>query len=574
MEETKLVDSYLKKMDWRLNENSNMNFSVQGLNNYIASSVSADHWLNSLYSKEARDAHIDGDFHIHDLGMLAPYCQGLDFKDLLMVGFRGQDSNVQGGPPKHFRSVLGQLVNFLCTLQTESAGAQAISRFDTYLAPFIRYDGIGYDDVKQGLQEFVYSLNIPTRIGSQPPFTNLTMDAVATGELSKENVIIGGKIMEEKYKDFQPEMDMINEALFEIFLEGDDTGRPFSFPIPTYNITKEFDWDNKALDNMWNATAKYGTPYFANFVNSDMDVENIRSMCCRINLNLTEIKKRGGGLFGANPLTGSINVVTLNMSRIGYLAKDKKDYFDRVEKLLELARDVHETKRELLEKYTDAGLYPYTKYYLRNVKKRFGKNWTNHFSTTGVNGMNESLLNFIGKDILSKEGKEFAEEVLDFINDKLLKYQKETGNMYNLEATPAEGTTYRFAKRDKMLYPDIIVANNKEVDEYGAAPYYTNSSWLHVGRTADVFEMLDNQDSLQTRYSSGTVAHIFLGQRLQNGDAAKTLIRKVTSIYKLPYISISPTFSICPVHGYLEGEYEYCPKCDAENGYVEDATNK
>jgi len=569
MNEEKLMEDYLGRSDWRLNENSNMSFSVQGLNNYISSSISAKYWLDKLYPEDIRDAHVNGDFHIHDLGMLATYCCGWNLKDLIMKGFRGVEEKTQSGPPKHFRSTLGQMVNFLYTLQGEANGAQAFSNFDTMLAPYIRYDHLNYKEVKQALQEFVFNLNVPTRVGFQTPFTNVTLDVKPTASLAQESVVIGDKVMPEKYGDFQDEIDMFNQAFAEVMIEGDASHRMFSFPIPTYNIDKDFDWDRPSLKKVWEMTAKYGIPYFSNFVNSDMSPDDARSMCCRLRLDNRELKKRGGGLFGANPLTGSLGVVTLNLARIGYLAKDKEDYKKRIVRLMDLAKDSLEIKRKIVEKFTEDGLYPYSKFYLADIKARFGNYWQNHFLTIGINGMNESLLNFMDKDITTREGKDFAEEILVFMRERLMDYQNETNNLYNLEATPAEGTTYRFAKKDKEVYPNIIVANNKAVEEDGADPYYTNSSQLPVGYTNDIFEALDLQDDLQTKYTGGTVVHGFLGERIYDADVAKNLVKKIVYNYKLPYFTLTPTFSICPKHGYISGEHKYCPKCDKEMGYEE-----
>lgn len=566
----KLMEDYLGRADWRLKENSNMNFSVQGLNNYIASAVSARYWLDKLYPENIRDAHVKADFHIHDLGLLAPYCCGWDLKDLLLRGFRGVSDKVQSNPPKHFRSALGQIINFFYTLQAESAGAQAFANFDTYLAPFIRYDGLGYDEVKQCLQEFLFNINVPTRVGFQSPFTNVTLDVTPSPLVGEENVIVGGEVKPEKYKDFQAEMDIFNRAFAEVMLAGDSTGRIFGFPIPTYCIDKEFDWDRECLKPAWEMTAKYGIPYFSNFVNSDMGRDDARSMCCRLRLDNRELRKRGGGLFGANPLTGSIGVVTINLPRLGYLSRDKAEFKARLLALMTLAKDSLEIKRKIIEKFTDDQLYPYSQYYLADIRERFGSYWKNHFSTIGINGMNEAVLNLMGKDMSTAEGRAFALEILDFMREQLMDFQNETNNLYNLEATPAEGCTYRFAKKDQELYPGIICANQEAVAEAGAPPYYTNSTHLPVGYSDDIFSVLDLQDDLQTRYTGGTVLHGFLGERLSDGEAAKKLVRKIVENYRLPYFTITPTFSICPKHGYLSGEHQYCPKCDDELGYREE----
>jgi len=559
----KLVSSYLNLEDWRVKENSNMAFSLQGLNNYIASLVTAAFWLNKIYPKEIKEAHQNGDFHIHDLQLLAAYCCGWDLKDLLIKGFKGAPGKVESRPAKHLRSALGQVVNFFYTLQGEVAGAQAFSNFDTFLSPFIRYDNLTYKEVKQNLQEFVFNTNVPTRVGFQSPFTNITLDLQPPDIIKNENVIIGGKPQKEKYKDFQKEMDMFNRAFAEVMIEGDAKQRPFTFPIPTYNITKDFDWSNKNLKGLWEMTAKYGIPYFSNFINSDMKPEDARSMCCRLRLDNRELRKRGGGLFGANPKTGSIGVVTINMARLGFLAKNEKDYFKKLDKLMNLAKESLELKRKFLERLTDQGLFPYCRFYLSDIKQRFGQYWKNHFSTIGLNGMNESCLNFLHKDIASKEGKELTNKVLDFMREKLMDFQIETNNLYNLEATPAEGTTYRFAMGDKEQFPKIIVANEKEYKK-GAAPYYTNSTHLPVGYTDDIFEALKLQDEFQVKYSGGTVLHGFLGERLENGEVVKKLVKKIAQNFHLPYFTLTPTFSICPSCGYLNGEVDKCPNCKSK----------
>ncbi len=565
----KLMEDYLGRADWRLKENSNMSFSVQGLNNYIASAISARYWLNKMYPENIRKAHIEGDMHIHDLGLLAPYCCGWDLKDLLVKGFRGVSEKVQSNPPKHFRSALGQIINFFYTLQGEAAGAQAFANFDTYLAPFIRYDKLTYEEVKQGLQEFMFNINVPTRVGFQTPFTNVTLDVTPSPMIGEENVIIGGKLMPEKYKDFQKEMDMFNQAFAEVMLAGDSTGRVFGFPIPTYNIDKEFDWDKESMKSAWEMTAKYGIPYFSNFVNSDMNRDDARSMCCRLRLDNRELRKRGGGLFGANPLTGSIGVVTINLARLGYLSKSKDEFKERLLSLMETAKESLEIKRKVVEKFTEDRLYPYSMFYLENIKARFGEYWKNHFSTIGINGMNEAIMNLMGKDLTSPEGQAFAGEILDYMREKLMDFQNETNTLYNLEATPGEGCTYRFAKKDQQLYPGIICANTEAVKNLGADPYYTNSSHLHVNHTDDIFSALDLQDKLQTKYTGGTVLHGYLGERMPTGESAKKLVKRIVENYRLPYFTITPTFSICPKHGYLSGEHKFCPKCDEEIGYKE-----
>lgn len=564
-----LMEGYLNQLDWRVRENSNMAYSLQGLNNHVASSISAHYWLNKIYPPEIRDAHTKADLHIHDLQTLAVYCCGWDIKDILMTGFGGVEGKIESKPPKHFRTALGQIVNFFYTLQGEAAGAQALANFDTYLAPFIYYDQLSYPEVRQALQEFVFNMNVPTRVGFQTPFTNITFDLIPSKIIGEEAVIIGGQLMERKYKEFQKEMDILNRAFAEVMIAGDAKGRVFTFPIPTYNITKDFDWDNPNYDLIWEMTAKYGIPYFSNFINSDMSPEDARSMCCRLRLDNRELRKRGGGLFAANPLTGSIGVVTINLPRIGYLAREESEFFAKLIRILDLARSSLEIKRTVLERFTEDGLYPYCKFYLRDIKKRFGAYWKNHFNTIGINGMNECLINFLGEDISTKKGKEFALKIMDFIKEKIANYQAEDNNLYNLEATPAEGVTYRFAKKDKELFADIIVANEKAYQAQGAAPYYTNSTHLPVNYTGDIFEALDHQDPFQTRYTGGTVLHGFIGERLPDKEICKNLIRKIAQNYHLPYYTITPTFSVCPKHGYLAGEYEFCPKCDEEIGYQE-----
>jgi len=566
-----LIEGYLNKMDWRVRENSNMSFSLQGLNNHVASAVSSHYWLTRIYPTEVRDVHLNGDLHIHDLQLLSAYCCGWDLKDLITKGFGGVSGKIESKPPKHFRVALGQLVNFFYTLQGESAGAQAVSSFDTLLAPFIRYDKLTYSEVKQGLQEFVFNMNVPTRVGFQTPFTNITMDLQPHHYMAKESVIIGGVPQFETYGDFQPEMDMINRAFAEVMSEGDSKGRVFTFPIPTYNITADFNWDNPVLEPLWEMTAKYGVPYFSNFINSDMKPEDARSMCCRLRLDNRELRKKGGGLFGANPLTGSIGVVTINLPRVAFLSKTKEELFSRLARLMDLAKTSLEIKRQAIEKFTEQGLYPYSQFYLSGIKEHYGQYWKNHFNTIGINGMNEAALNFLGKDkhIATPEGLEFAKEVLDFMRDRLMTYQNETNNLYNLEATPAEGTAYRFAKKDKQMCPGIICANEEAYLKGTAVPYYTNSTHLPVGHTDDIFEALELQDGLQTRYTGGTVLHGFIGEKLQSGEATKQLVKKIAERFHLPYYTITPTFSVCPKHGYLSGEHYYCPKCDEEIGYVE-----
>ncbi|MBU2562227.1 MAG: ribonucleoside triphosphate reductase [Nanoarchaeota archaeon] len=565
------VDDYISLNDWMVKENSNMGFSLQGLNNYIATKIISNYWVRRIYPEAIRHAHENTDIHVHDLGTLGAYCVGWDLKDLLLTGFKGVPGKVASKPPKHLRTALGQMVNFFYTLQGETAGAQAFSNFDTLLAPFVRYDNLGYKEVKQALQEFLFNMAVPTRVGFQTPFTNITMDLEIPTYMMDEPVIIGGKPQKETYKEFKKEIEMINQAFAECMLEGDADGRVFTFPIPTYNITKDFDWDNPEYDKIWEMTAKYGIPYFSNFINSDMKPEDARSMCCRLRLDQTELRKRGGGLFGANPLTGSIGVVTINLPRLGFTSMTEGDFFNRLSNLMELAKESLETKRKAIERFTEIGLYPYSMFYLRSVKKRFGEYWKNHFSTIGLLGMNEAIINFMpGETITTPLGREFAIKILKFMRKKLEEYQEETGNIYNLEATPAEGTSYRFARSDKKRFGRIIVANERLVREGKSNPYYTNSTQLPVNYTSDLFEALELQDELQTQYTGGTVLHGFIGEKLSK-EGVKKLVKKIAENFKLPYFTITPTFSVCPVHGYLAGEHEYCPKCDIEKGYTEKA---
>ena len=527
-----LVDGYLKQLDWKVNENSNMAYSIQGLNNYIASEISKQYWLNKVYPADVRNAHLNGDIHIHDLNIISVYCVGWDLKDLLTEGFTGVKGKIESAPAKHFRTALGQIVNFMYTMQGEAAGAQAFSNFDTLLAPFISYDNLDYTQVKQAVQEFVFNMNVPTRVGFQTPFTNITMDLTVPSYYAEQPVIIGGELQERTYKEFQNEMDMFNKAFFEVMMEGDNSGRVFTFPIPTYNITKDFDWDNENINGLWEMAAKYGIPYFSNFINSDMSPEDARSMCCRLRIDNRELEYRGGGLFGSNPLTGSVGVVTVNLPKIAGSSKTKGEFLEILSRKMEIAKESLEIKRKLLENLTDKELYPYTKFYLRDIKSRFGVYWKNHFSTIGLIGMNEACLNLLGDDIGSFRGKQFALDVMDFMRAKIVEYQKETGNNYNLEATPGEGTSYRLAKLDREKYP-----------------YYTNSTQLPVNYTDDIFEVLDHQDDLQTKYTGGTVVHIYAGERIQSLDSMKNLVKKICNNYHLPYFTFSPTFSICPNHG-------------------------
>jgi ribonucleoside-triphosphate reductase (formate) len=556
----KLIDNYLSKNDWQVNENSNMSYSLQGLNNYISSELSKTYWLNKLYPNNIKEAHLNGDYHIHDLGLLSVYCVGWDLYDLLTNGFRGAIGKIESAPAKHFRSALGQIVNFFYTLQGEAAGAQAFSNFDTLLAPFIRYDNLTYTEIKQALQEFLFNINVPTRVGFQTPFTNITLDLNIPSYYSDKAVIIGGEMQSDTYAGFQHEMDLFNKAFLEVMSNGDAKGRVFTFPIPTYNISEDFDWENENMSFLWEVTAKYGIPYFANFINSDMKPEDARSMCCRLRIDNRELNRKGGGLFGASPLTGSIGVVTINLPRLGFTSNSEEEFFKRLGELMESAKESLEIKRKVLEIYTDNNLYPYMKYYLRNIKDRFGCYWKNHFSTIGIVGMNEACLNMFGDNIGSERGRQFAENVLLFMRNKLTEFQEDTDNIYNLEATPAEGTSLRLALIDKEKYPNIICANEPGYSN-GSAPFYTNSSQLPVDYTFDLFELLELQDSLQTKYTGGTVQHLFLGERVEDTTVLKNLVRKIAENYSLPYFSITPTFSVCPECGYLDGEQTVCPTC-------------
>jgi ribonucleoside-triphosphate reductase len=551
-ESAEAIDSYLTQEDWRVNENANMGYSLQGLNNHIAANITSNYWLSKIYPEPVANAHRNGDFHIHDLGMLSVYCCGWDLRDLLLKGFTGAYGKVQSAPAGHFRTALGQAVNFFYTLQGEAAGAQAFANFDTLLAPFIRYDQLTYTDVKQSMQEFIFNMNVPTRVGFQTPFTNITLDIQPPKNMANEAVIIGGELMDATYGEFQEEMDLFNRAFCEVMMAGDASGRIFSFPIPTYNITVGFDWDNPRYEPIWEMTAKYGIPYFSNFINSDMDPEDARSMCCRLRLDNRELRRRGGGLFGSNPLTGSIGVVTLNLPRAAYLAPDKQTFFTRISELMRLAYDSLELKRKQLERFTEDGLYPYSKYYLSAIRERSGRFWDNHFSTIGLLGMNEACQNLIGCGIDTGTGHELAVETLQFMRKQLEAFQEETGHLYNLEATPAEGTSFRLASADRKRFPDIICAGTDE-------PYYTNSTQLPVGATTDLFEALTHQDGLQTQYTGGTVLHGFLGERLEDWRSARLLVRRIAENFHLPYFTISPTFTVCPVHGYITGEHFSCP---------------
>jgi ribonucleoside-triphosphate reductase (formate) len=547
------INEYLDRKDWRVNANANQGYSLGGLILNTSGKVTANYWLSHIYPPEVGRAHREGDYHIHDLDMLAGYCAGWSLRTLLNEGFNGVPGKVEAGPPKHLSSAVGQIVNFLGTLQNEWAGAQAFSSFDTYMAPFIRADNLSYADVRQGIQELVYNLNVPSRWGTQTPFTNLTFDWTCPDDLRDQVPMIGGKEAPFTYGDLQSEMDMINRAYIEVMTAGDAKGRVFTFPIPTYNITKDFPWDSANADLLFEMTAKYGLPYFQNFLNSDLTPNMVRSMCCRLQLDLRELLKRGNGLFGSAEQTGSVGVVTINCARLGHVYRGNYDsLIARLDELMNLARDSLEIKRKVVQRYIDSGLYPYTKRYLGTLR--------NHFSTLGVNGINEMIRNFTSdkENITTEWGHQFAQEFLDHIRERITHFQEETGHLYNLEATPAEGTTYRFAREDRKRYPKILQAGTPD------KPYYTNSSQLPVGFTDDPFEALACQDDLQRKYTGGTVLHLYMGERISSAEACKKLVRRALSRFRLPYITITPTFSICPKHGYIEGEHEFCPKCDAE----------
>lgn len=547
------INEYLDRSDWRVNANANQGYSLGGLILNVSGKVVANYWLNHVYTPEIGEAHRNGDYHIHDLDMLAGYCAGWSLRVLIEEGFNGVPNKTESKPPRHLVSAFSQMINFLGTLQNEWAGAQAFSSADTYLAPFVRIEKLTYDEVKQAMQSFIFNLNVPSRWGTQTPFTNLTFDWTCPNDLKERHPIIGGEVQEFTYGELQEEMDMINRAFLEVMAAGDAKGRPFTFPIPTYNITNEFPWDSPNTEYLFEMTAKYGLPYFSNYVNSDMKPSDVRSMCCRLRLDLTELKKRGGGLFGSAEQTGSIGVVTINCARLGYLHKgNEENLFNRLDELLELAKTSLEIKRKVIAMHMDRGLYPYTKRYLGTFRS--------HFSTIGVNGINEMIRNFTSdkENITTPWGRDFAQKFLTHIREKMLDYQAETGNMYNLEATPAEGTTYRFAREDQKRFPEIIQAGTKD------APYYTNSSQLPVGFTDDPFTALDYQDDLQTQYTGGTVLHLYMSERISSSSACKALVRRVLENYRLPYVSVTPVYSICPKHGYISGEHKYCPLCDKE----------
>lgn len=547
----KIVDNYIHVNDWRVKENSTVTYSIGGLILSNSGAITANYWLSEVYDEEIANAHRNADIHLHDLSMLSGYCAGWSLKQLISEGLGGVSGKITSAPAKHLSVLCNQMVNFLGIMQNEWAGAQAFSSFDTYLAPFVKADNLSYEEVKKCIESFVYGCNIPARWGTQAPFTNITLDWVVPEDLAEQNCIVGGKLMDFKYKDCKKEMDMVNKAFIETMIEGDANGRGFQYPIPTYSITKDFDWseteNNRLLFEM---TAKYGTPYFSNYVNSDMKPSDIRSMCCRLRLDLRELRKKSGGYFGSGESTGSIGVVTINLPRIAYLAKDKDDFYARLDHMMDVSARSLSIKRKVISKLLDDGLYPYTKHYLGSFK--------NHFSTIGLVGMNEVGLNanWLRKDLTHKETQDFAVEVLNHMRDRLVKYQEEYGDLYNLEATPAESTSYRLAKHDKERYPDIITAS-----ENGKTPYYTNSSHLPVGFTDDIFSALDVQDRLQTLYTSGTVFHAFLGEKLPNWKSAANLVRKIAENYRLPYYTMSPTYSVCKEHGYIAGEHFVCPKC-------------
>ena len=545
-----IVDNYLNVSDWRVKENSTVTYSVGGLILSNSGAITANYWLSEVYDEQIANAHKNCDFHIHDLSMLTGYCAGWSLKQLIKEGLGGVPGKITSSPAKHLSTLTNQMVNFLGIMQNEWAGAQAFSSFDTYLAPFVKVDNLTYKDVKQAIQSFIYGVNTPSRWGTQAPFTNITLDWTVPNDLAELNAIVGGEEQNFKYKDCQTEMDMVNKAFIEVMIEGDANGRGFQYPIPTYSITKDFDFseteNNKMLFEM---TAKYGTPYFSNYINSDMEPSDVRSMCCRLRLDLRELRKKSGGFFGAGESTGSIGVVTINMPRIAYLAEDEKDFFDRLSNLMDLAAKSLKIKRDVVTKLLDEGLYPYTKRYLGT--------FNNHFSTIGLVGMNEACLNakWVNKDLSDKEAVEFTKKTLNYMREKLSDYQEKYGDLYNLEATPAESTSYRLAKKDKELYPEIITASNDET------PYYTNSSHLPVGYTDDLFKALDIQDELQTLYTSGTVFHVFLGERIPDWKACASLVKKIAENYKLPYYTMSPTYSVCRNHGYISGEIKKCPTC-------------
>lgn len=545
------INEYLDRQDWRVNANANQGYSLGGLILNVSGKVIANYWLSHVYPSAIGEAHRNADLHIHDLDVLSGYCAGWSLRTLLNEGLNGVPGKVESGPPKHMSSAVGQIVNFLGTLQNEWAGAQAFSSFDTYMAPFVRRDALTYAEVRQSVQELIYNLNVPSRWGTQTPFTNLTFDWICPEDLREQVPVIAGEEMPFRYGDLQPEMDMINQAYIEVMQAGDAAGRVFTFPIPTYNITADFDWHSPNAERLFEMTARYGLPYFQNFINSELKPNMIRSMCCRLQLDLRELMKRGNGLFGSAEQTGSIGVVTVNCARLGYLhAGDERALFARLDTLLDYGKESLEIKREVIQHHMNNGLFPYTKRYLGTLR--------NHFSTLGVNGINEMIRNFTrdAHDLTTDWGHAFALRLLDHVRARIVEYQEETGHMYNLEATPAEGTTYRFAKEDRRRYPDILQAGTPQM------PYYTNSSQLPVGFTDDPFEALERQDDLQRKYTGGTVLHLYMTEPLSSADACRTLVKRALTRFSLPYLTVTPTFSICPTHGYLAGSHPFCPKCD------------
>ena len=545
----KTMNGYLNKSDWRVNENANVNFSLGGLILHNSGTITANYWLKNIYTPAIAEAHQTAAFHIHDLSMFSGYCAGWSLRQLIQEGLGGVPDKITSKPARHLSTLIQQIVNFLGIMQNEWAGAQAFSSFDTYLAPFVKADNMDEKSVKQCLQSFIYGVNTPSRWGSQAPFTNITLDWTCPKDLADKKAVVGGKETDFTYGDCQAEMDMINKLFIELMLEGDAAGRGFQYPIPTYNITEDFKWDSPNAALLFEMTAKYGTPYFQNFINSDLNPSDVRSMCCRLQLDKRELRKRGGGLFGSDEFTGSIGVVTINMPQIGYLARTEKEYFDRLDYLMELAKTSLQIKRKVIQRLLEGGLFPYTRRYLQHLN--------NHFSTIGICGMNESCLNFLGENIVDETGKAFAEKVLTHMRKRLADFQEQTGDLFNLEATPAESTSYRLARHDKQQFPDIITSGDRE-------PYYTNSSQLPVSYTTDVFEALDHQEALQRKYTGGTVFHIFLGESIKDWQACRDLVKAVASHYRIPYFSISPTFSICPKHGYIDGEHFECPLCKRE----------
>jgi ribonucleoside-triphosphate reductase (formate) len=543
------MDGYLKQQDWRVNENSNVSYSLGGLILYNSGAITANYWLDNIYPHEIAEAHRNGEVHIHDLSMFSGYCAGWSLRQLIAEGLGGVKGKISSKPAKHLSTLIQQMVNFLGILQNEWAGAQAFSSFDTYLAPFVRVNKLSYEEVKQNIQSFIFGVNTPSRWGSQAPFTNITFDWVVPHDLADQPAIVGGVTIDATYGEFQKEMDMVNKAFLELLIDGDADGRGFSYPIPTYNLTDNFNWDSENAQLLFKMTGKYGTPYFQNFINSNLDPTDVRSMCCRLQLDKRELRNRGGGLFGSDEFTGSIGVVTINLPRIGYLSSSREDYFSQLDHVMTLARESLEIKRNVITRLMDQGLFPYTQRYLRH--------WNNHFSTIGLIGMNESALNFMGKDLTHPDARAFARDVLLHMREKLVKFQEETGHLYNLEATPGEGTSYRLAKIDRQKFSRMIIAG-------GDSPYYTNSTQLPVTTTDDVFEALDMQNDIQKLYTGGTVFHCFIGESIENSEACKSLVRKIASKYEVPYFTISPTFSVCQRHGYLRGEQFACPSCGEE----------